>query len=101
MRFPSIVLWIVPLLLAASAAFGADFTRAEGESLLAAAPESPRPSFAGRSLAGLDLHALNHTKNCRNDRGSQELRQYDPLEHPANLYRTIILHGRQELRDDV
>ena len=52
MRFPSIVLGIVPLLLAASAAFGADFTRAEVEFLLAAAPESPRPSFAGRSLAG-------------------------------------------------
>ena len=59
MRYRSIVLGIVPLLLAASAAFGADFTRAEVESLLAAAPESPRPSFAGRSLAGLDLHALD------------------------------------------
>ena len=59
MRFPSIVLWFVPLLLAASAAFGTDFTRAEVESLLAAAPESPRPSFAGRSLVGLDLHALD------------------------------------------
>jgi uncharacterized protein YjbI with pentapeptide repeats len=60
MRFPSIVLCIVPLLVAGSAAFGADFTRAEVESLLAAAPESPRPSFAGRWLAGLDLHALDH-----------------------------------------
>ena len=59
MRFPPMVLWIVPLLVAASAACGADFTRAEVEFLLAAAPESPRPSFAGRSLAGLDLHALD------------------------------------------
>ena len=56
MRFPSIVLWFVPLSPAASAAFGTDFTRAEVEFLLAAAPESPRPSFAGRSLVGLDLH---------------------------------------------
>ena len=59
MRFPSIMLWTVPLLVAASAAFGSDFTRAEVESKLSAAPEGPRPSFAGRSLAGLDLHALD------------------------------------------
>jgi hypothetical protein len=59
MRLPSIMLWIVPLLLAAPSAFGADFTRAQVEAALATAPESPRPSFNGRSLVGLDLHELD------------------------------------------
>jgi uncharacterized protein YjbI with pentapeptide repeats len=61
MRVASSVLWIVSLTLAASGAFGADFTRAEVQSMLAVAPATPRPNFAGRSLAGLDLHDLDFT----------------------------------------
>ena len=71
MRFPSIWLWVAPLLLAASAVFGADFTRAEVESLLAAAPESPRPSFARRSLAG--LRQVSRQRTGGSAAGAQEV----------------------------
>jgi uncharacterized protein YjbI with pentapeptide repeats len=58
MRLASSVVLIFSLTLVASGAFGADFTRDEVQSMLAAAP---RPNFAGRSLAGLDLHDLDFT----------------------------------------
>jgi uncharacterized protein YjbI with pentapeptide repeats len=61
MRLTRSVLWIVYVILTASGAFGADFTRVEVQSLLAVAPGAPRASFVGRSLAGLDLHELDFT----------------------------------------
>jgi uncharacterized protein YjbI with pentapeptide repeats len=61
MRLARSVLCVVPLMLMASGAFGADFTRAEVQSVLATAGAAQTPSFAGRSLAGLDLHELDFT----------------------------------------
>ena len=51
MRFPSIVLWFVPLLLAASAAFGTDFTRAEVEVFARSRAREPTAELRG-PLAG-------------------------------------------------
>ena len=59
MRLASRMLWAFSLTLVTTGAFGADFTRDEVQSMLAAAPAATRPNFAGRSLAGLDLHDLD------------------------------------------